>query len=54
MKAEGEGDDRMKWMNSITDSMDVSLNKIQEIAKDREACHALVHGGAKSQTLLSD
>ena len=45
---------RMKWMNSITDSVDMSLNKIQEIAKDREACHALVHGGAKSQTLLSD
>ena len=41
-------------MNSITGSMDMSLNKIQEIMKDREACYALVHGGAKSQTVLSD
>ena len=48
------GRQRTRWLYSITDSVDMSLNKIQEIAKDREACHALVHGGAKSQTLLSD
>ena len=41
-------------MNSITGSMDMSLNKIQEIMKDREACYTLVHRGAKSQTVLSD
>ena len=51
-KEKGTTEDEM--MNIITGSMDMSLNKIQEIMKDREACHALVHGGAKSQTVLSD
>ena len=45
---------RMRWLDGITDSTDMSLNKVQEMVKDREAWHAAIHGGTKSQTQLSN
>ena len=52
-KIEGRGrrgQQRMRWLDGIIDSMDMTLRKLQEIVKDREACRSAVHGAAKSRT----
>ena len=56
-KIEGKrrgGWQRMRWLDSINDSMDMNLSKLQEIVKDREAWHAAVHGVTKSEAQLSN